>query len=70
MSQLIGSMYSGCNPMVSTTNPGKVIHKYGIFEFEEDLNNHPWLVPTPLKLTYPINPFPYKFKRTFAFISW
>jgi hypothetical protein len=63
MSQLIGSMYSGCNPMVSTTNHGKVIHKYGIFQFEEDLNNCPWFVPTSLKLAHPVNPLPYKFKQ-------
>jgi hypothetical protein len=65
ISQLIGTMYSGCNPIVSTTNPRKVIHKYGIFKFEEDLNNYSWLTPTPLKLTYPVNPLPYKFKEHF-----
>jgi len=65
MSQLIGSMFSGCNPTVSTTDPGKVNCKYGIFEFEEDLNNHPWLVPIPLKLTHHVNPLPYKFKKHF-----
>jgi hypothetical protein len=63
MSQLIGSMYSGCNPMVSTTDPEKVIRKYGIFQFEEDLNNHLWLISTPLNLSYLINPLSYKFKK-------
>jgi hypothetical protein len=56
-------MYSGCNLTISTTNIGKVIRKYGIFKFEEDLNIYSWLVPTPLKLSYPINPLPYKFKQ-------
>jgi hypothetical protein len=63
MSQLMGSMFSGCNHVVSTTNPGKVIRKYGIFEFEEDLNNSPWFVPTPLKFVHPINTLPHKFKN-------
>jgi hypothetical protein len=63
MSQPIGSLFGGCNPVVSATNPGKVIHKYGIFEFEEDLNNSPWFVPTPLKFAHPVNPLPHKFKN-------
>ena len=63
MSQLIGSLFGGCNPMVSTTNPGKFICKYGIFEFGEDLNNSPWYVHTPLKFAHPVNPLPHKFKN-------
>jgi hypothetical protein len=63
MSQPIGSLFGGCNPVVSTTNPGKVIHKYGIFELEEDLNNSPWFVPTPLKFAHLVHPLPHKFKQ-------
>jgi hypothetical protein len=63
MSQPIGIIFGGCNPMASTTNPGKVIHKYGLFEFEEDLRNSPWFVPTPLKFSQPVNPLPNKFKN-------
>jgi hypothetical protein len=59
MSQLIRSLFSGCNPVVSETNPGKVIRKHGIFEFEEDLNNSPWFVPTHLQFPHPINPLPH-----------
>jgi hypothetical protein len=62
MSQPIGSLFGGCNPVVSAINPGKVIRKYGLFEFEEDLNNSPWFVPTPLKFAHPVNPLPHKFK--------
>jgi hypothetical protein len=63
MSQLIGSMFSGCSHVFSTTNPRKIIHKYGIFEFEEDLNNFPWFVPNPLKFSHLVNSFPNKFKK-------
>jgi hypothetical protein len=65
MYQPIGTLLSGCSPMVSATNPGKVIHKYGMFEFEEDLNNSPWFVPIPFKFTHPVNPLPHKFKNHF-----
>jgi hypothetical protein len=63
MSQLIGILFGGCNLVVSASNPGKVIHKYGLFEFEEDLNNFPWFVPIPLKLSHLVNPLPHKFKN-------
>ena len=63
MSQLIGNLFGGYNPVVSTINPRKVICKYGIFEFEEDLSNSLWFVPTPLKFTHPVNPLPHKFKH-------
>ena len=65
MSQLIVNLFGGFNPVVSATNPGKVIHKYGIFEFEEDLNNSLWFVSTPLKFAHPVNPLHYKFKQHF-----
>ena len=63
MSQPIGSLFGGCNPVVSVTNLRKVIQKYGIFEFEEDLNNSPWFVPIPLKFAHPVNPLPHKVKQ-------
>jgi hypothetical protein len=56
-------LFGGCNLLVSTTNPGKVIQKYGIFEFEEDLTNSPWFVPTSLKFAHPVNPLPHKFNH-------
>jgi hypothetical protein len=63
MSQPFGILFGGCNPVVSTTNPGKVIRKYGLFEFEEDLNNFSWFVPTPLRFAHLVNPLPHKFKN-------
>jgi hypothetical protein len=63
--QPIGIMFSGCNLGVSATNPGKVIQKYVLFEFEEDLNNSPWFVPSPLKFPRPSNPIPHKFENHF-----
>jgi hypothetical protein len=65
MSQLIGGFFGGCNPMISTTKPGKFIRKYEIFEFEEYLNNSPWFVPIPLKFAHLVNPLPHKFKHHF-----
>jgi hypothetical protein len=35
-SSVIGSLYSHQVPVQSTTNPTKVIKKYGLFQFEED----------------------------------
>jgi hypothetical protein len=67
MSQPIGSLFGGCNPVVSDTNLGKVIHKYGIFELEEDLNNSTWFVPTPSKFSLPVHPLPHKFKQNFLY---
>jgi hypothetical protein len=60
-SQTLGSMYSGYNPTISTANPTKVIWKFGLFQFEEDLNTTPWHVPSPLNLNPTNAPFP-KFK--------
>jgi hypothetical protein len=37
-SSMIGSLYSHHIHVQSTTNPTKVIKKYGIFQFEEDAN--------------------------------
>jgi hypothetical protein len=40
-SSMIDSLYSHQVPVQSTTNPAKVIKKYGIFQFEEDSYNYP-----------------------------
>lgn len=43
----LGSVYNKYKTIVSTTNPNKVINKYGLFYFEEDLNATPWHIPCP-----------------------
>jgi hypothetical protein len=63
MSQLIGILFGGCNHVVSATDPGKVVRKYGLFDFEEDINNSPWFVPIPLKFAHLVKPLPHKFKN-------
>jgi hypothetical protein len=63
MYKLIGSLFVGCNLVVSDTNLGKVIWKYGISEFQEELSNSLWFVPTPLNFVHPINPLPHRFKH-------
>ena len=60
-STLLGSMYSGYNPIVSANDPNKVIKTYGLFRFEEDLNTTPWHVSSPLNLAPARAPLP-KFK--------
>jgi hypothetical protein len=40
-SSVIGSIYSHQVPIQSTTNPTKVIKKYGLFQFEEDAMTTP-----------------------------
>jgi hypothetical protein len=62
MSQLIGSMFNGCNPVVSATNPQKVIHKYGLFESKKTQTVPLGLCPLP-KFTQPVNRLPHKFKN-------
>jgi hypothetical protein len=57
----IGSIYSHVVPVQSTTNPTKVIKKYGLFQFEEDATTTPWHVSSPLNLVPATNPLP-KFK--------
>lgn len=47
--------------MQSTTNPTKVIRKYGLFQFEEDVKATPWHVPSPLNIMPTITTLP-KFK--------
>jgi hypothetical protein len=44
-----------------TTNPAKVINKFGLFQFEEDAMTTPWHVPSLLDLAPTTNPLP-KFK--------
>jgi hypothetical protein len=58
---VIGSLYSHHIPIQSTTNPTKVIKKYGIFQFEEDAMTTPWHVSSPLNLAPATHPLP-KFK--------
>jgi hypothetical protein len=61
-SLVIGSLYSHHIPVQSTTNPTKVIKKYGIFQFEEDATTTPWHVSSPLNLAPATRPLP-KFKE-------
>jgi hypothetical protein len=59
---VIGILYSHHVPIQSTTNPTKVIKKYGIFQFEEDTTTTPWHVSSPLNLAPATHPLP-KFKE-------
>jgi hypothetical protein len=61
-SSVIGSLYSHHIPVQSTTNPTKVIKKYGLFQFEEDATTTPWHVSSPLNLSPATRPLP-KFKE-------
>jgi hypothetical protein len=61
-SSVIGSLYSHQIPVQSTTNPAKVIKKYGLFQFEEDATTTPWHVSSPLNLAPATRPLP-KFKE-------
>ena len=47
---LIGSLYSHQVLVQSTTNPAKIIKKYGIFQFEDDATTTLWHVSSPLNL--------------------
>ena len=58
----VGSLYSHQVPVQSTTNPAKVIKKYGIFHFEEDATTTLWHVSSPLNLTPATRTLP-KFKE-------
>jgi hypothetical protein len=60
-SSVIGSIYSHQIPIQSTTNPAKVIKKYGLFQFEEDATTTPWHISSPLNLAPTTHPLP-KFK--------
>jgi len=61
-SSLIGSLYSHQVPIQSTTNPTKVINKYGLFQFKEDATTTLWHVSSPLNLALSTHPLP-KFKE-------
>jgi hypothetical protein len=61
-SSVIGSLYSHQVPVQSTTNPTKVIKKYGIFQFEEDAITTLWHVSSPLNLAPATRPL-LKFKE-------
>jgi hypothetical protein len=61
-SSMIFRLYSHHIPFQSTTNPTKVIKKYGLFQFEEDATTTPWHVSSPLNLTLATHPLP-KFKE-------
>jgi hypothetical protein len=61
-SSMIGSLYSHHIPVQSTTNPAKVIKKYGVFKFEEDVTTTSWHVSYPLNLAPATRPLP-KFKE-------
>jgi hypothetical protein len=61
-SSVIGSLYSHHIHVQSTTNPTKVIKKYGLFQFEEDATTTLWLVSSPLNLSRATRPFT-KFKE-------
>jgi hypothetical protein len=55
---VIGSIYIHQVPIQSTTNPAKVIKKYGLFQFEEDATNTSWHMYSPLNLTPTTQPLP------------
>jgi hypothetical protein len=61
-SSVIGNLYSHQVPVQSTTNPTKVIKKYGLFQFEEDATTTPWHVSSPFNLAPTTRPLP-KFKE-------
>jgi hypothetical protein len=59
-SSVIGSLYSHQVPVQLTTNPAKIIKKYGIFQFEEDATTNMWHVSSSLNLapaTHPLKKF-------------
>jgi hypothetical protein len=59
---VIGSLSSHQVLVQSTTNPTKVIKKYGLFQFEEDATTTSWHVSSPLNLAHATRPLP-KFKE-------
>jgi hypothetical protein len=61
-SSVIGSLYSHQVPIQSTTNPAKIIKKYGLFPFEEYATTTPWHVSSPLNLALATRSLP-KFKE-------
>jgi hypothetical protein len=61
-SSVIGILYSHQVPIQSIKNPTKVIKKYGLFQFEEDVTTTLWHVSSPLNLAPSTRPLP-KFKE-------
>jgi hypothetical protein len=61
-SSVIGILYSHHILVQSTTNPTKVIKKYGLFLFKEDATTTSWHVSSPLNLAPTTRPLP-KFKE-------
>jgi hypothetical protein len=61
-SSVIGSLYSHQVPVQSTTNPAKIIKKYGLFQLEEDATTTPSHVSSPLNLVPATRNLP-KFKE-------
>jgi hypothetical protein len=55
-SSIIGSIYIHQFHVQSTTNPTKVIRKYGLFQFEEDSTTIPWHVSSPLNIAHATHP--------------
>jgi hypothetical protein len=67
-SSVIGSLYNHHILVQSTTNPTKVIKKYGLFQFEEDATTTLWHVSSPLNLAPVTRPLP-KFKENLPMFS-
>jgi hypothetical protein len=61
-SSVIGSLYNHHISVQYTTNPTKIIKKYGIFQFEEDTKTTLWHASSPLNLTPATRPLS-KFKE-------
>jgi hypothetical protein len=61
-SSVIGSLYIHQVHVQYTTNPAKIIKKYGLFQFEEDATTTLWHVSPPLNLAPATRPLP-KFKE-------
>jgi hypothetical protein len=59
---VIGILYNHQIPIQSTTNPAKVIKRYGLFQFKEDATTTLWHVSSPLNLVPTTHPLP-KFKE-------
>jgi hypothetical protein len=57
-SSMIGSLYIHQIPVQSTTNPAKVINKYGLFQFKEDDTTTLWHVSSPFNLAPATRPLP------------
>ena len=61
-SSVIGSLYIHRVPVLSTTNPAKIIKKCGFFKFKKNATTTLWHVSSPLNLAPTTRPLP-KFKE-------